>query len=191
MKVQIVDHGDGQFCRIAFAQNLFEAGTVKGEGKPAFSSTFLVPPGHPVLAKLDAAEEAVAKEKWGAKAATILKEIKLNDRGTYHDGDKKASYDGYEGNFFISSRSETRPTVVDRDRKPLIAADGRVYSGCYVNAQVEVWAQDNSFGKRINVQLLGVQFSRDGDSFSAGAPPSDPDDFPDLSAESGENLMDG
>lgn len=189
MKVQLVDNGDN-FVRIAFAQNLFEAGTVKGEGKPAFSSSFLMPLGHPALAKLEAAEAAVAKEKWGARADAILKEIRLNDRGTFHDGNKKASYDGYEGNFFVSARSETRPTVVDRDRKPLIAADGRIYSGCYVNAQVEVWAQDNSFGKRINTQLLGVQFSRDGDSFSAGAAPADPDDFPDLSAE-GDDLMAG
>lgn len=182
MKVMINDIDPKHFCRIAFAQNLFEAGTVQGEGKPAFSSSFLIPPDHPVIDALEKAEVAVAGEKWGARASAVLKEIKLNDRGVFHDGDKKASYDGYAGNVFISARTEARPTVLDANKSPLVAADGRPYSGCYVNAQIEVWAQDNSYGKRINAQLLGVQFVRDGDSFSAGASPSDPDDFGDLSA---------
>jgi hypothetical protein len=80
---------------------------------------------------------------------------------------------------------------VDKDRSPLVSADGRPYSGCYVNAQVEVWAQDHkSFGKRINAQLLGVQFVEDGDSFQAGAPPANPEDFGDLSADENSMLED-
>lgn len=195
MKVAIKDLSAENFSRIAFAQHLFEAGTVGADpkSKPSYSSTFLFPPTHPVIAELRAAEEAVAKEKWGPKADAILKEIRANNRGVVHDGDTKASYDGFAGNMFVSARSDARPTVVDRDRSPLVAADGKVYSGCYTNGQVEVWAQDNSFGKRINAQLLGVQFSRDGDSFGAGAPPAAPDDFDDLSAapDAGSSLMDG
>jgi hypothetical protein len=79
-----------------------------------------------------------------------------------------------------------RPTVINRDRTPLTAADGVIYSGCHGNVQVEVWAQDNSYGKRINAQLLGVQFTRDGDSFGGGTQPAKPDDFADLSADNVE-----
>ena len=48
-----------------------------------------------------------------------------------------------------------------------------------VNATVNVWAQDNKYGKRVNAQLLGVQFYADGDSFGGGAVGS-VDDFDDL-----------
>lgn len=191
MKIRIEDQDDN-FSRLAFAQHLFEAGTVGGEGKPAFSCTVLVPPGHPVLAKLAEAEEAVAKEKWGAKAPDILKNIiRKADKGVVHDGDSKAQYDGFPGNMFISCRSEKRPLVLDRDAKtPLVPADGRPYSGCYAHVMIEVWAQDNKYGKRINAQLTGVMFSRDGDSFGGGAAPAKPDDFGDLSAEEGGSLLD-
>ena len=62
----------------------------------------------------------------------------------------------------------------------LTEADGLVYSGCYVNARVELWVQDNANGKRINAKLLGIQFVRDGDAFGAGSAPAKPTDFSDL-----------
>jgi hypothetical protein len=34
---------------------------------------------------------------------------------------------------------------------------------------VEVWAQDNQHGKRINASLLGVQFVRDGEKLAGGS----------------------
>ena len=77
---------------------------------------------------------------------------------------------------FISARSKSRPTVVDRDKTPLTEQDGRPYGGCFVNAIVELWAQDNQFGKRINATLAGVQFLKDGDAFG-GSRPADPDEF--------------
>ena len=97
-----------------------------------------------------------------------------------HDGDSKAEYEGFEGNFFISSRAKVRPSVFDGQRQELTQADGKPYSGCYVNASIELWAQDNSFGKRINAQLRGVQFLRDGDAFAGGGQPADADEFDEL-----------
>jgi hypothetical protein len=47
---------------------------------------------------------------------------------------------------------------------------------------VEIWAQDNNYGKRINASLKGVQFVRDGDAFAGGGAAS-PDEFEDLSAD--------
>ena len=73
-----------------------------------------------------------------------------------------------------------RPTVVDRDRSPLTAQDGKPYSGSYVNVIIDVWAQDNSYGKRINAQLQGVQFVRDGEAFSGGGTSADASDFDEI-----------
>lgn len=184
MKIMITD-SVAHPNRLAFAQHLFEAGTVGGEGEPAYSATAIFGKDHPVNKQLLAAEEQVAKEKWGAKADGILKSIRAAGKGVVKDGDSKAEYAGFEGNSFVSTRTTKRPTVINKDRSPLTAADGVIYSGCHANVLIEVWAQDNSYGKRINAQLLGVQFSRDGDSFGGGATPAKPDDFADLSVDEG------
>ena len=45
---------------------------------------------------------------------------------------------------------------------------------------IDIWAQDNNFGKRVNASLGGVQFLRDGDAFAGGGVAA-PDDFDDIS----------
>lgn len=159
--------------RLAFP-NLFKPTTVNGEGDPAYSAALLLTADHPQIEAIRAAQEACGKEKWGDKWPQVKKEITAKDRFALHDGDTKSNYDGFEGNFFISSRAKqtARPTVIDRNKSPLTEADGRPYAGCYVNASIELWAQDNAYGKRINAQLRGVQFFRDGDSFGGGSPAS-------------------
>jgi hypothetical protein len=165
--------------RLAFPA-IFEAKPF-GDSEPAFSASFILPPDHPQMQEINDAIEAVAKEKWGAKAGDVLKQLRAKDYTALHDGSTKASYDGFDGNFFISARSSTRPLILDRDKSPLVASDGRPYGGCFVNTSLEIWAQDNQFGKRVNATLKGVQFNRDGDAFSGGGAPASPDDFDDLS----------
>ena len=164
--------------RLAFPA-LFEAKTVNGEGEPAFSASFLLPPDHPAIQILRDAFDGIGKDKWGAKWPAVKKEIEAKDRTALHDGDTKADYAGFEGNFFVSARNKTRPLVIDRDKTPLVASDGKPYAGCYVNASIELWAQDNNYGKRINASLRGVQFFRDGDAFAGGGAASE-DDFDDI-----------
>lgn len=164
--------------RLAFP-TLFEAKTVNGEGKPAFSASFLLDPADPQLTAINQAIDTCAKAKWGAKADAILKAMRGADKVFLHDGDLKENYDGFAGMLYVSSRSTTRPLVIDADKSPLTEKDGKPYAGCYVNASIELWAQDNNYGKRINASLRGVQFLRDGDAFAGGAPASE-DEFDDL-----------
>lgn len=164
--------------RLAFPV-LFEAKTVNGEGEPAFSASFLLHPDDPQVAAVKAAIDDVAKAKWGAKTDAVMKELRAKDRLALHDGDLKANYAGFEGMMFVAARSKLKPLVIDQGRRPLVAADGRPYAGCYVNAQIELYAQDNNYGKRVNASLLGVQFVRDGDAFAGGAPAT-PEAFPDM-----------
>jgi len=164
--------------RLAFP-TLFEAKTVNGEGKPAFSASFLIEPTDPQVDAINQAIDACAKDKWGAKADAILKAMRGADKTFLHDGDLKENYDGFAGMLYISSRSTTRPLVIDADKSILTEKDGKPYAGCYVNASIELWAQDNNYGKRINASLRGVQFRRDGDAFAGGAPASE-DEFDDL-----------
>lgn len=110
------------------------------------------------------------------KLAADLKNAKLPpDKLCLKDGDS-IDYDGYAGMWSIKASSTKRPLVIDRDKSPLTEDDNRIYAGCYVNAVIELWAQDNQFGKRINANLLGVQFAKDGQPFGDGVTAS-VDDF--------------
>jgi hypothetical protein len=163
--------------RLAFP-NLFEPTTVNGEGKPRYSATLLMPADHAQLEEIKRKIDAIAKEKWREKATALLAGLYKTGKVALHDGDEKAQYDGFPGNFFVTAAAQENaaPTVIDRDRSPLSQRSGRPYAGCYVNASLEFWAQDNAYGKRINCTLRGIQFFKDGDSFSAGRP-ADADEF--------------
>ncbi len=163
--------------RLAFP-NLFEPTTVAGEGKPRYSAMLILGTDHPQLAEVKAKMQAVAKEKWAAKAGEVYKSLDKSDKLALHDGDTKAQYDGVAGNLFISAAAQesARPTVIGADKSPLTERDGKPYAGCYVNVSIDLWAQDNNYGKRINAQLRGVQFYKDGDAFAAGRP-ADSDEF--------------
>lgn len=110
------------------------------------------------------------------------KENKLkvaSDKLFIKDGDD-IEYDGYAGMWAVKASNNKRPTTINRDRTPLVEADEVLYAGCYVNAIVEPWGQNNKFGKRVNANLLGIQFVKDGESFGDGGTSASVDDFEDI-----------
>ena len=156
--------------RLAFP-NLFEPKAAQAGGKEKFSAAFLFPRNHPQIAELQKLIGDVAAVKWGAKATDVLKALKASDKLCVHDGDAKGDTSGYAGNLFLNASNDIRPTVLGSGpdgRSPVTAADGKMYPGCYVNAIIQVWAQDNQFGKRVNASLLGVQFLKDGERLAGG-----------------------
>lgn len=154
--------------KIAFPA-LWEAKQVQGQGEAKFGAIFIFGKDHPQKAEFERAIVTAAKEKWGdAKYGEILKGLKAGDKLCMHDGDAKTQYQGFAGQLYVSASNKMRPLVIDGNRSPLTAADGKPYAGAFVNAIIEVWAQDNQFGKRINASLLGVQFLRDGERLAGG-----------------------
>jgi hypothetical protein len=155
----------------------------------------------PAKQVIDQAIQLTAKEKWNTKAASVLAGVLPDPKGCcFQDGNRKPDYDGYEGNWVLTAhRTEDkgRPLVVDLDKShlyghegvdgkwvvtdtPVEGKAGRLYSGCYINGSVELWAQDNNSGKGIRGDLLGVQFLRQGDAFGGGSKPATLDDFAEL-----------
>jgi hypothetical protein len=169
--------------RLAFP-DLFEATSFE-DSEPSYKATFIFPPDHPQIQEVRKAMQQAAKTKWGEKAGDVYRSLTASNRLAFRSGEDKAHLDGFAGNFYISSSNKTRPTVIDRDRSPLTAKDGRPYGGCFVNAIIEFWPQDNKWGKRINASLAGVQFLRDGDAFSGGAA-AQAEDFEDLGFDGDE-----
>jgi hypothetical protein len=178
--------------RIAFAQGIFTARAAKPGDPEKYGAAFLFPANHPAVKEISAAIIRAAKEKWDAKADEVLKQLKAGDRLPVHNGDAKASSAGYAGNLYMNAGNAIRPLVLDADKSPLTVSDGRPYSGSFVNAIVEIWAQDNKHGKRVNAALLGVQFVRDGERLAGGSVAS-ADDFeaiPKTTTEAGGNDTD-
>lgn len=164
MKVTLKD------VRLSFP-DLFTPRPFKPGDKPKYKVTFLIPKDSSQIQEINAAILAVAKEKWGAKAESIIKSIRNNpNKFCFQDGDTK-EYDGYAGMMALSAGNAARPLVIDGQKNPLTEADGKPYAGCYVNGIVEFFAYDNS-GNGISASLKGVQFVRDGDAFGGGAPAS-------------------
>lgn len=170
--------------RVAFPV-FFEPKTFDGKGEAKFSGTFLFPRDHPQLGEIESGMVAAAKAKWGEKADEVLKSLKAGDRLAAHDGDAKSQYDGFAGNYYVNASNKIRPLVIGLKREPLVAADGKPYSGSYVNVIIEFWAQDNQYGKRINASLMGVQFAKDGERLAGGGVAA-ADDFEDISGEERE-----
>lgn len=181
-----------QNVRLAFP-TLFKPEAIGNSETKYYSAAFPVEPGSANHEALEAAIEEAAKAKWAAKAPNILKNIReKGDIGYKHraltDGEGNV-YDGFQGMYSVNAtRREDKglPLVVNRDGTPLNQSSGKPYGGCYVNATVEVWAQDNQYGKKLNVQLRGVQFVKDGEAFGGGAPLDPNNEFDALPEEDGD-----
>jgi hypothetical protein len=88
-----------------------------------------------------------------------------NDKLFLQDGANSGKAE-MENCFVISASEDKAPDVINRDKSRINEDDDIVYSGCYVNVLIRPWKQANKFGKRVNANLLAVQFVRDGERFS-------------------------
>lgn len=164
-----------------------------GDGEPAYGARFIIEPGSENAKKIEAAIQAVAADKWADKAKDVLAVIDKNDKSSYLRepyASKKTGevFSGFEGKYSLGTRTpadKPRPSTFDRSKREVGPNDGVFYGGCYVDASVDIWAQDNTYGRRINASLLGVRFWRDGDAFS-GSGPARADDFADREGDGGE-----
>ena len=129
----------------------------------------------------------IATAKWKDQAGAILQMIQGDRRlRCYGTGAEKLDkntmrpYVGYEGMLYITtSADEEHAPVIIRENGSEIAnsntlerqtAARKLYGGCYVNAAVRPWAQDNQFGRAVRCQLIAVQFSKNGDAFGEAPP---------------------
>ena len=147
--------------RLSFP-NLFTTEPFAGEDTGKYSATLL----------LHKEDNALDLKSLGKAIKDLMTENKvslLSEKICLKDG-KSKSYDGYDGCWYIKASTKIKPVLLDRSKKP-IEQEGVIYAGCYVNALVNIWYQNNQFGKRINAQLIALQFAAAGEPFgmSGGA----------------------
>lgn len=177
--------------RLSFPE-LFEPKAFEEGGRKRFSAAFLVQPGSDQAKLIESEIERVAREKWPKEYAKRIAQYRAAGSGKFcfYDGNSK-DYDGYEGMLVLAAHrpeAQGRPLVIDGLKQPLQPADGKPYAGCYVNALVDFWAQDDGKYQGIRCTLAGVQFYRDGDAFS-GAKVATPDDFETVGEATADDLV--
>jgi len=160
--------------RLSFP-SLFKTEIYAGEDTEKYAATFLIPKSDTktVTAIEQACKQALV-EKYGE--GKVPKGFKM----PLVDGDDK-EYQGYADHVCIKANTKKRPTLVNRDKTPIVEEDGILYGGCYVNASIDVWVMDNSYGKKVLASLNAIQFVKDGEAF--GNKSDALDDFEDLDDE--------
>jgi hypothetical protein len=149
------------------------------DSAPKYSAAFIID-------KKDAANINAVKEAIDAVKAEHASKKVDRDKICLKDGaDKEETYG--DDVLYINSASDNRPQVVHRNRAPITEVDQVIYGGCYVNAILNLWFQDNDFGRRINASLEVVQFVGDGEPFGR-KPVNVNDKLPDLSGEASDPL---
>lgn len=111
------------------------------------------------------------------------------------DGDapsnKNADFKGHY--YFRASQGATdpsrRPPILDAKTRAILTTKEAVYSGMYMIATVSFWAQNNQYGKAINVNILSGFKTRDGERFS-GANRDPMEDYADIAGDAAAGLAD-
>jgi len=179
--------------------DFYEAKAFEEGGKKTFSGTFRIEPDSDNDKLIRKALKEVSAAKWADKAPGILKMALAKNSGKevcYWEGDTK-EYDGYAGGMILTTKRDTvkvqqftnpdgttetfiGPLLLNKDKTRIKTDVGTLYRGCYVNVSVDIWPQENKWGKTMRCELLGVQKAKDGDAFAAGST-TDATDFDDLS----------
>ena len=174
--ISIKQNGDIILKRVRFSYlHVFEPSAFKAGDKKSYSGTFI----------LDKKEHAEAiKELQGiitAKQKEAFDKRIPADKLCLRDGDLTGK-DEYEGKYILVAREreDSPPALLDRDgRTEVKKSDDKIYSGAIGNVMFRLWTQDNDYGKRVNANLLGLQFVEHGEKFSGVERPKKDEMFDD------------
>jgi Protein of unknown function (DUF2815) len=180
-------------CRTRFMR-LEEPKAFEEGQKARWEATFILDPsdaeGQKGIALLLNTAKSLAKEHYGVVPLALKKlaakfipgapKIDLNDPANqddgikiaFADGDLKKEYAGYAGMFIVPAHnSKLRPAVANRDGMQIGPGDPQYpYDGCYAVGSVTLWLQtgitEQKYGRRVGINLRGVQFAKDGQRFT-------------------------
>ena len=154
----------------------------KNEGdKKKYSATFLMDK------KTHAADIEGLKKHVGALMTEYFKGTVPGDKRFFRDGGGENGKPETEAYFIIKASEDKAPDVINRDKSRINEDDDIVYAGCYVNVLLRPWKQSNNFGKRVNANLLAVQFVKDGERFSGIERPDTDEAFDEIEEDFDDN----
>ena len=162
--------------------HLFEAFTNTEGQEPKYSVVLLIPKTDAkTIRDLRAAQKAALEN---GKDSKFQGKIPTGWKDTIHDGDESADLDRnpeYEGHWYMSVSSKTRPGIVDENVLPILDST-QVYSGCFARVSINAFPYANSGNKGVSFGLNHVQKMGDGE-FLGGRSKAE-DDFDAVESES-------
>lgn len=170
-----------------------------GDGDPAYGAKFPIEPNSENHKLIEQAMLGEATEQWKEKGEAILamlaEDKKLCFSKTVYRSKKTGEpYEGFAGTHYLSARNATnQPTVIDQYGKEVTdkkAIERLAFSGAIVHASVEIWAQDNKWGRRINCSLRGIMLTGEGKNFGGGSAPASADEFAEFAKDAAEDAAD-
>lgn len=171
--------------RIAFP-HIKEPQVSKESGRSMYNAVFLVAPDDAGYTQFMQKVGEIALAKWKEKTPDVMNIINADaKKRCYADGNTKINqttfkvYDGYAGNVVISANNKNAPQLFDAHGKQVDPNNtmtykgeaGKIYGGCYVNAVLKPWIQQNDHGVGIRCDLVAIQFAADGESFGGSIEP--------------------
>ena len=160
-----------------------------GEGEPAYGAKFPIKPNSEQQKAIEEAILAEAKEAWKDKADSVVKMLEEDGKvaftkKVYRSKKTGEPYQGFDGMHYLSTRNaKTQPTVFNQYGEEVSGKadiERQAFSGAVVNASIEIWAQDNKWGRRVNCSLRGVMLTGEGENFGGGSSPASADEFASL-----------
>ena len=162
-------------CNVALSYpHLLEpyAGKNDKPGQGKYGAKFLIPK---ATGKADALTLLNRADKLSVDA---LKAKCGADNKFIRDGANSGKVDE-EAFYTVSASEKTRPALIGPNGRPVEDEDVEdlFYPGAIVNALIKPWIQDNSWGKKCNANLLGVQFVKHGERLGGTRTKVEDDDF--------------
>lgn len=154
-----------------------------GASRSTYGADFIMAPNDPGFTQFMQQYAALAVTKWGEHANQVMQMIHADRKSRcYGSGvekvDKKTfkPYLGYDGMAYITAVGDKPPQMIQLDGKPIDPANTmayqamarKMYGGCYVNAAIKPWLQENKHGRGVRCDLVAIQFAKDGEPFGEG-----------------------
>lgn len=169
-------------ARLSFPK-LVEPSAFEAGGALKFSCDLIIDPNGRDWQQVISRAMEVAQLKWKEHANQVVNMINQDRKiRFYGQGAEKINkqtyrpYDGYPGMVYISCSSDYRPQMVrangstaESDMEIMNLAR-KLYGGCYVNAAIKIWAQDNKWGRGLRCECVAIQFDQDGEPFGDNGP---------------------
>ena len=177
--------------RLGFAHGLFRASSFDEGQQPKYGCDLMLVEGHRVVDLTDPTKpkvttmtevlKDVANDAWKGKGVEVLKALESSKK-CLRKGDSRLTkggevYEGYEGINYVTAKNKHPIKLRTKGGAEITEADGILYSGCFANAIVEIYAMTDPKKKGVHATLTGVQFVKDGDAFAGSGARFNEDDF--------------
>lgn len=165
--------------------HVFEPYAFTEGDKQKYSAVLLLPKSDKTLvAQVEKAIQecynASVNEVWGGKKPPMKNVTCLQD-GDEPKSDGESRGEAYAGTFFLNSKSDHQPGIVDKERKPILNSE-EFYSGCWGFASIAFSAYSNNGNMGISCYINNIMKTKDGEPLGA-VRTSAADDFAGIDVE--------